>query len=85
MAINVSVQYNGESPDILLLLTQDIFSAACCCGNVHQQSVKVYLHTSTTGIFSRTLYAQHTVSQTTVPSLPGSRLRFFIAMQIQSS
>ena len=35
-------------------------------------------------MFSRTLYAQHPVVQLRIfTSLPGSRLRFFIAMQIQ--
>ena len=32
---------------------------------------------------SRTLYAQHPVSLRIFPSIPGSRLRFFIARQIQ--
>ena len=37
----------------------------------------------TTGMYSRTLYAQHPVSPRIFRSLPGSRLRFFIAGQIQ--
>ena len=43
-----------------------------------QESVKV----CTTGMPSRTLYAQHPASLRIFPSLPGSRLRFFIAGQI---
>ena len=36
-------------------------------------------------MFSRTLYVQHPASLKIFPSLPGSRLRLFIAMQIQNS
>ena len=44
------------------------------------------IYTCTTEMFSRTLYAQqHPVSLRIFPSLPGSRLRFFIARQIQLS
>ena len=47
-----------------------------------QESVKV----CTTGMSSRTLYAQHRVSIRIFPSLPGYRQRFFfIPMQIQYS
>ena len=46
-----------------------------------QESVKV----CSTGMSSRTLNAQHPVSLRIFTSLPGSRLRFFIAMQIQYS
>ena len=49
-----------------------------CVRNV-QESVKV----CTTGMSSRNLYAQHPVSLRIFLSLPGSRLRFFIAGQIQ--
>ena len=45
------------------------------------ESVKV----CTTGMSSRTLYAQHPASLRIFPSLPGSRLRFFIPIQIQYS
>ena len=41
------------------------------------------IYSFTTGIFSRTLHAQHPVTQRILTPLPGSRLRFFIAMQIQ--
>ena len=44
-----------------------------------QESVKI----CTTGMSSRTLYAQHPVSLRIFLSLLGSRLRFFIAGQIQ--
>ena len=44
------------------------------------------IYTCTTGVFSRrTLCAQHPLAQRIFPSLPGSRLRFFIAVQIQHS
>ena len=46
---------------------------------IFQDSVKV----CTAGMSSRTLYAQHPVSLRIFPSLPGSRLRLFIAGQIQ--
>ena len=45
------------------------------------ESVKV----CTTGMSSRTLYAQHPAPLRIFPSLPGSRLRFFVPMQIQYS
>ena len=51
---------------------------------VHEESVKVYhlIYTCTTGIFSRPPYAQNPVCHSrNFTSLPGSRLRFFIAMQ----
>ena len=44
-----------------------------------------FIHTCTTEMFSITLYAQHPVSLRIFPALLGSRLRFFIAMQILSS
>ena len=50
-------------------------------GIVHPESVKI----CTTGMSSRTLYAQHPVSLRIFPSILASRLRFFIAMQIQYS
>ena len=45
------------------------------------------IYTCKTGMFSRTLYVQHPVSLFVriFLSLPGSRLHFFIAMQIQYS
>ena len=58
-------------------------SSTLCAENpvfeIVQESVKV----CTTGMSSRTLYAQHPVSLRIFPSLPGPRLRFFIAGQIQ--
>ena len=48
---------------------------------IHQQSVKVYLHTYRGNVQQK----QHPVSLRIFPSLPGSRLRFFIAPQIQYS
>ena len=66
-------------------LFSKVFSAARCCESVRQQSVKVYLHICATGKFSNTLKAQHPLSRRIFPSLPGSRLRFFIAVQIQHS
>ena len=53
---------------------------------VHQQkSVKVYLYMYSGNVQRKTLYAQHPVSLRIFTSLPGSRLRFFITMQIQYS
>ena len=49
------------------------------CVQNFQESVKV----CTTGMPSRTLYAQHPVSLRILISLPGSRLLFCFAMQIQ--
>ena len=48
---------------------------------VHEESVKVYHLHMYTGIFSMTLYAQNPASLRNFTSLPGSRLRFSIAMQ----
>ena len=45
-------------------------------GTVHDESVKVHL-------LSRSLYAYNSVRQSNLPSLPGSRQRFLIPMQIQ--
>ena len=52
-------------------------TARYCCRIFHQQSVKVYL-LCTTGMLSRTLYAQHPVSLRIFPSLPGSRYDFLL-------
>ena len=49
------------------------------CFRIIQESVKV----CTSGMSSRTLYAQHSGSLRTFPSLLGSRLCFFITGQIQ--
>ena len=43
------------------------------------------IYTSTTGIFSRTLYAWNPASLRNFPFLPGSRQRCLIPMQIQCS
>ena len=54
-----------------------------CAGNPGFEIVRESVKVCTTGMSSRTLYAQHSVSLRIFPSIPGSRLRFFIAGQIQ--
>ena len=46
---------------------------------------RLIIHTCKTGMFSNTLYAQHPVSPRIFLSLPGYRLRFFIAMKSRYS
>ena len=54
--------------------------------NVHKESVKVYPHMYNGNVQQDPLCAeQHPVSQRIFPSLPGCRLRCFIAGQIQHS
>ena len=43
-------------------VSEGIFCAARCV-IFHLQSMKVYLHTCPTGMFSRTFYAQHSVTK----------------------
>ena len=43
------------------------------------------IHTCATGMFSKTLYAQHPVSQRIFPSLPGSRLHYYFLSRCKFS
>ena len=76
---NCSRESKGLYNNGNVILTTHLCTAAAICAEnsgfeIVQESVKV----CTTGMSSRTLYAQHPVSIS-----PGSRLRFFIAGQIQ--
>ena len=56
------------------------------CSKFIIEGVRVYLHVMYNGnVQQNSLYAQHPVSLRIFPCLPGSRLRFFIAMKIQPS
>ena len=57
-----------------------IFCASRCCVFVHRQSVKVYLHIHVQRECSAEPFMCSILSLRIFTSLPGSRLRFFIAM-----
>ena len=65
-----------------------MFYAQNCAFEIVISRARRYICTFITGMSSRTLYVQHPASLRIFqifPSLPGSRLRLFIAMQIQYS
>ena len=92
-----TVMYGKKLPSLILKKTNRLTQAVgffrrhflcgvllCNCSSAERGGLFRH-NTCTTGIFTRTLYAQHPVSLRIFPSLPGSHLRFFIAMQIQYS
>ena len=52
---------------------------------LHPEREGLCMYTCITGMFGRTLYAKHPVSLRIFPSLPDSRPRLFVAMQIHLS
>ena len=63
----------------------DANSVTLCAENPVFEIVQENVKACTTGMSSRTLHAQYPVSLRIFPSLPGYRLRFFIAKRIQYS
>ena len=81
--------FNRDANSVLLRAHLCTAVGSMCrtlCSKLFIRRTRRSIYTCATGMFSRrSLYAQHPVLQGIFPSLPDSRLRFFIAGQIQHS
>ena len=83
-AAPLSTEHEGVSTYTTRMYSSTFYAQNPALEIVDQQSVNFYLHMYNGNIQHSPLCAEFFVSRI-FPSLPGSRLRFFIAIQIQYS
>ena len=76
---------NGNVISTTHLCTQQLYAQNPVFEIVHDESVKVYLHMYNGNVQQNPLCVEFSCVLRCFPSFPGSRLRFFIAMQLQYS
>ena len=77
--------YTTEMSYLLHTFVQQLYAQNPMFEIVHGESVKVYLHMHNGNVQQNPLCVEASCILRCFPSFPGSRLRFFIAIQFQYS